>query len=72
MLLYILSLGPVAMLVEKGFIPTGSRTSQLVGTIYQPIEWAASAIPLLNRPLGSYLHLWAPTLYDSKGHEIRK
>jgi hypothetical protein len=66
--LYVLSLGPVMMMVQKKSISPFSSTYHVIGTFYYPIEWAGRKVPMLKRPMGKYLHLWVPKLYDRKGY----
>lgn len=63
--LYVFSLGPVAMMDEKGLITT--RNSYYF-QIYLPLFWVYEATPL-HKPLGLYLHLWAPKNFDKNGNE---
>jgi hypothetical protein len=67
-MLYVLSLGPVVMMVQKGFISPAIPENKFVRTFYYPIEWAGKKIPMLKHLMGKYLHLWAPKLYDRKGY----
>lgn len=70
-MVYVLSLGPVMRIVQDGFIPPGPRgmpTINFIITFYYPIQWAENEMPMLNRPMGMYLHLWAPKMFDSKGN----
>lgn len=68
--LYVLSLGPVMTMVQNRFISLGSPTHEALGTFYQPVEWTNRKIPLLEHPIGVYLHLWAPKIFDRKGDRI--
>jgi hypothetical protein len=67
-MLYVLSLGPVMLVVQKKSISPFSSTYHVLGTFYWPIEWAGKKIPMLKPPMGKYLHLWAPELYDRNGY----
>jgi hypothetical protein len=60
--LYVLSLGPVIMLVDKGRI---SGTSSLEA-FYHPLERAYRRT-IFHKPLGMYLHLWVPRKFDKNG-----
>ena len=54
LLLYVLSIGPVAMMQSNGTI---SLKNQFVKTLYTPLGWAYYKTPL-HKPLGMYMHLW--------------
>jgi len=69
-LLYIVSLGPVMMMVQNKVISQGSPTFTVLGTFYHPLEWASQNIPIIEHPIGMYLHLWAPKIFDRKGNKI--
>jgi hypothetical protein len=62
-LLYFLSFGPVYMMWSKRKI---SHTNQFVNKLYTPLAWAYQKTPL-HKPLGLYLHLWAPDDFDQNG-----
>lgn len=64
--LYVLSTGPIIMMVERRTISPPSATIHVVEIVYSPIDWATH-LPVLQKPLGIYWHVWAPKLYDSKG-----
>jgi len=49
---YVLSVGPVAKLNDKGLIPDS------VGVIYEPLGWASDRVPPLDQFLDWYLKLW--------------
>ena len=66
--LYLLSLGPVMMMLQNRVISPSMPTITFIMTFYYPIDWAGNKIPMLKRPIGMYLHLWAPKLIDSKGN----
>ncbi len=65
LLLYVLSIGPIWMLVVKKRIPP---FNEFMDTLYAPIEWAYGQAPL-HKPLGMYFHLWVPTIVDKDGDE---
>jgi len=67
--LYVLSVGPVAMLVEKKLIGPSTLTTEFLTTFYKPLEWAYNKT-MLHKPLGLYYHLWIPSVIDSKGNII--
>jgi hypothetical protein len=62
-LFYVLSAGPVAMMQEKGFISPGN---EFFNKFYEPFIWAYEDTPL-HKPLGLYLHLWVPDIFDKNG-----
>lgn len=68
LLLYVLSSGPVVMVVTKNH---GGPVWWVIGIIYQPLRWAAEKTPLA-KPLGMYWHLWAPEWYDGQGNSLPK
>jgi hypothetical protein len=68
LLLYVLSMGPSIFLVQKGFISRRSQTFRVLAAFYQPLEWASREVPLIDKPIGMYLHLWAPERFDRKGN----
>jgi hypothetical protein len=61
--LYMLSVGPVAMLTDRGVI---ADDNEFVKVLYCPVLWAYIDTPL-HKPLGMYLHLWAPGGFDRYG-----
>jgi hypothetical protein len=65
LVLYVLSSGPVLMLMEKRRIAPDNRFFEV---FYTPLDWAYTETPL-RKPLGIYLHLWTD-VYDKNG-EIR-
>ena len=67
LVLYVLSTGPVAMMLDKKFILEGSPTYRVLHIFYTPVEWAYQKTPL-HRPLGIYWYLWAPGLFNSDGN----
>jgi hypothetical protein len=69
-MLYILSLGPVMMMVQNKSISPGSSTFEVLDTFYHPLEWTVNKIPPLEHTIGMYLHLWAPKLFDRKGDRV--
>jgi hypothetical protein len=68
LLLYVLSFGPVMMLAEKKRIPT-NKVTEFFEMFYDPCIWAYLETPL-HKPLGMYLHLWAPMEFDKNGDAI--
>jgi len=65
--LYVLSTGPVLMMVERGLIRSGQPGWRAAGIVYWPVSWAYQKTAL-HKPFGMYWHLWAPRLIDSKGN----
>jgi hypothetical protein len=65
--LYVLSIGPIMMMVQRGRITTGSPTHEVLRAIYEPLVWTVEKVPLLDKTLSIYLHLWIPERVDSKG-----
>ena len=53
--LYVLSVGPVGMLVEKGHL--GQTTAGVLEGLYAPLVWLHEHTPL-RRPLDWYARLW--------------
>jgi hypothetical protein len=68
LVLYVLSLGPVEMMTARGIISSapGDSVNELLYGFYTPLRWAYGHKPL-HKPLGMYLHLWAPRLFDKNG-----
>ena len=69
-MLYVLSLGPVMLMVQNKSFAPGSRTFGVLYTFYQPIELTARKIPVVAHSIGMYLHLWVPKMFDRKGNRI--
>jgi len=65
LLLYVLSLGPVMMMMEKGHI----SARNVLFRFYEPLRWAYEDTPL-RKPLGMYLHIWAPHYFDKNGNNL--
>lgn len=63
LILYVLSIGPVAIMSDKGLI---SHNNEFIWKFYKPLGWAYLNTPL-HRPLGMYLHLWVPKHFDKHG-----
>jgi hypothetical protein len=62
LVVYVLSIGPIMMLVGKGVIAYNKG----VADFYSPLEYAYGQTPL-HKPLGIYLHLWRPERFDKNG-----
>ena len=60
---YILSAGPVERI--RGGVFT-AYCGQVIFKFYAPWRWAYIHTPL-QRPLGMYLHLWRPEIWDRHG-----
>ena len=63
LLLYVLSVGPVARMVQKGVLP---RDSRCLASLYSPLDWAYRNTPL-HKLLGMYCHVWCPQGFDKNG-----
>ena len=59
-MLYVLSSGPVVLLLRKGII------NEKAWVIYRPLRWGYTSTPLW-RPLGMYWHLWCPDGFAKNG-----
>ena len=64
LILYVLIIGPVMMMMDKS---AGSRSNQLARKFYAPLGWAYDNTPL-HKPLGMYLHLWVPEIFNKNGN----
>jgi hypothetical protein len=64
LLLYVLSEGPVLMMVHQRKVPP----TRFVVWFYDPIRWAYGEPPF-HKALGCYFHLWAPNKFDEHGNE---
>jgi hypothetical protein len=67
LVLYVLSSGPVWMMVDKKLLHFGTLGWRAVQVVYWPLGWAGDRT-LLRKPLEMYWHLWAPGVFDSKGN----
>jgi hypothetical protein len=65
LLVYLLSSGPVVMMEEK--VPP--NVEALLNYLYYPVGRLYLKTPL-QKPLGMYLHLWCPRMYDKSGDLI--
>jgi hypothetical protein len=65
--LYLLSYGPVRLMGVKGMYPLA--TKRVVNQIYAPFIWTYNNTPL-HKPLGMYLHLWCPDIYEQNGESF--
>jgi hypothetical protein len=72
-LVCLLSSGPVIWLAGRGYFrpgyPLGGTVNQVVLVVYKPVALAYNHT-ILHKPIGLYLHLWAPILVDRKGNTI--
>jgi hypothetical protein len=66
LILYVLSIGPVWMMMDKEYI---SLPVAFQMKFYGPWFWAYQKTPL-HKPLGKYLHLWDSRIFD--GNEDRR
>lgn len=64
LVLYVLSVGPVMMMFDKGRI---SPKYEFLEKFYLPLEWAYENT-LFHKPFGMYLHLWSKR-FDKNGDE---
>ena len=67
LILYVLSSGPFSMMMDKS---ASSRSNQIARKFYAPLGWAYDETPL-HKPLGMYMHLWAPEFFDKNGEPKR-
>jgi hypothetical protein len=65
--LYFFSVGPVVMLFDKQVIPHNPGVANALAVYVRPCQWAYENTPL-HTPIGMYLHLWLPDLFDAKGN----
>jgi hypothetical protein len=63
LVLYVLSAGPVFLMVHKGSISPGNG---FVYGLYAPFGWVYANTPL-QKPLGVYMHLWVPDWFEGNG-----
>lgn len=61
--LYVLSLGPVVMVIKSRTKPLSPRTVKFLESLYAPVIWAARD-SFLSRPLDTYFDWW-----DAKGRD---
>lgn len=72
--LYGLSSGPYVMMVERQIHNDNSwllkgRVDKIANTFYAPLGWVYEST-FLHKPVGMYLHLWAPNLIGKDGNVI--
>lgn len=60
-IVYFLSVGPALKLLLRDRI-----SERTFVTIYAPIGWLYEKT-FMKKPIGMYLHLWAPDLFDAQG-----
>jgi hypothetical protein len=65
LLFYALSFGPVVRMWDN--TPFDSP-NPIMFKFYSPVEWTYENTAL-HTPLGMYLHLWDPAMYDKNGNE---
>jgi hypothetical protein len=66
LVLYVLSVGPVVMIAGRKKPVPHFAARIAVRRFYAPLGWAYES-KFFHKPLGKYLHLWAPALYDKDG-----
>ena len=66
LLLYVFSIGPVAMLENRNLISSSTPGYQALEAFYWPARWALEKTPL-RKPLVMYLSLWVPEWYGGNG-----
>ena len=55
-LFYVLSIGPVAGMLDAGWIPR--RCEPTLEVVYSPLIWTANNVPTVESVFTSYIHLW--------------
>ena len=68
LLLYVLSFGPYVRTWETGRFPWHDAGQRFLLIVYKPLSWAYVNTPI-HKPIGMYLHLWAPKMFDKNGDE---
>lgn len=63
LLLYVLSFGPFMLLYSYNEV---SPYNKIMWNFYRPVTWAYDETPL-HKPLGMYLHIWMPKVFDKNG-----
>ena len=61
-MVYVLSYGPVLRIAKSR---ESRQTFQVLSYVYGP--WDAAYQTPLHKPLGLYMHIWCPMLFDSHG-----
>jgi hypothetical protein len=64
LLLYGLGFGPAVRVMNSNLL--NPKVDEALDFFYAPMGWAYEKTPL-HKPLGIYLHLWAPKLFDKNG-----
>jgi hypothetical protein len=67
LLLYVLSTGPVVLMLNKRPPAASSPVWQVIVIVYAPVDWAYRKTTL-QRPIEMYLRLWVPKVYKRKGN----
>src|SRR5689334_3843887 len=67
LMLYALSFGPVQLIKSKGMY--SPATKKFINHLYSPLAWAYNN-SVLHKPLGMYLHVWCPDIYDRNGESF--
>jgi hypothetical protein len=68
-LLYVLSFGPVVRMrwnAPESWYFEGNRKEEFQRISYEPLWWVYERTPL-HKPLGIYLHFWAPDAFNKNG-----
>jgi polyferredoxin len=58
--LYVLALGPIALLSDSGFVPEDGPIAWTLNLVYTPLGWLYEESPFCGRILDVYLDLWYP------------
>ena len=64
-IVYFLSAGPVHMILNQKTIR--GFADEALGYLYAPWRFVYFRSPL-HRPIGMYMHMWSPDIFDKKGH----
>ena len=67
-MVYVLSIGPLALMEKKGMLNNPKLRYVLVQA-YRPYHYVYANTPL-GRPFGMYLHVWRPDKWDRRGDPI--
>jgi hypothetical protein len=66
-MVYFLSAGPVAYVEYRRKLGNTIRWVNIVGSLYTPWSYAYDST-VLHKPLGLYMHLWVPEVWDKNGN----
>jgi hypothetical protein len=67
--LYFLSTGPISLMDKYGMLSPQSWGA--LEMVYSPISYLFEHTPL-RRPMGMYMHLWRPEIFDKWGEAVVK